>query len=81
MRFGTIHRPLSKKSKLSISLDQKSEFIQFVFIVCPSRVLPKFIETKVYLFISVVSTYVYKTRTCRRLTTLSSSPKTKFTCM
>ena len=70
MRFGTIHRPLSKKSKLSISLDQKSEFIQFVFI-----------ETKVYLFISVVSTYVYKTRTCRRLTTLSSSPKTKFTCM
>ena len=32
-----------KKSKLSIALDQQSE----AFIACPSRGLPKHIETKV----------------------------------
>ena len=44
----TSSRPISKKSKLEISLNQQSEiFIKFVFIVCPSRKLPKYIETKV----------------------------------
>ena len=30
---GSVPRPFSKKSKLSISLDHQSTFIQFVFIV------------------------------------------------
>ena len=38
-------RPFHEKSKLHISLDQQSEM--FVFIVCPSRGLTKYIKTKV----------------------------------
>ena len=40
-------RPFYKKSESSISLDQQSEMLQFVFIVCPSQGLPKYIKTKV----------------------------------
>ena len=36
-------RPFSKNPKLSISLD----VMEFVFVVCPSRGLPKYIKTKV----------------------------------
>ena len=43
----TSPKPFSKKSKLSIYLDQPSEISQFVFIACPSRALPKYTEFKV----------------------------------
>ena len=36
-----------KKSKLSITLDQLCDVIQFVFIGCRSGGLPKYIEIKV----------------------------------
>ena len=40
-------KPFNKMSKLSISLDQKSEISQsFFFIVCPSRGLPKYTKPK-----------------------------------
>ena len=43
----TSSTPFSKKSKLSISLYQTvSNFIQFVFIVFPSRRLPDVIKLK-----------------------------------
>ena len=37
-------RPFSEKSKLSINLDQQSAWL--VFIVRPSRRLPKYMKTK-----------------------------------
>ena len=47
-RGETSRRPFFEKSKLSISLEQQSEMlIQFIFIACPCRGLPKSIETKV----------------------------------
>ena len=42
-----IPRPFCKKLKLSMTLDQQSEFLKFVFIVCPSRGLTKYIKTEV----------------------------------
>ena len=42
----TIPRPFSKKSELDISLDQQPNFIQFAFIICQVKRLPKYIETK-----------------------------------
>ena len=39
--------PFYKKSKLSISLNQQSEMLKFVFIVYPGWDLQKYIETKV----------------------------------
>ena len=55
LKYGgeTSCRPLSNKSKLSMCLDQQSEILQFVFIVCPSHGLPRYIEIK------VVTTYFY----------------------
>ena len=49
---GTSPRPFSKRPKLSISLDQQYEnlctfFYLFIFIVCPSQGLPKYIQAKV----------------------------------
>ena len=38
-----------KKSKLSITLDQLCDVIQFVVIGCRSGVLPKYIEIKVLI--------------------------------
>ena len=43
----TSPRPYFKRSNLKIALDQQSNFTQFVFIVCPSRELPKYIETMI----------------------------------
>ena len=43
----TSPRPFFKKSKLSWSMNQKSEVSSGCCIVCPSRVLPKHVETKV----------------------------------
>ena len=40
-------KTFSKKSKLSVSLDQQAEFIKSILTVCPSRWLWKQIETKV----------------------------------
>ena len=40
-------RPVYKKSKLSISLDQQLDTLKFVLIGCLSRGLPKYIKTKV----------------------------------
>ena len=42
----TIPRPFSKKSKLSISLDQYSTFYTVCFYCMPSWALSKYIETK-----------------------------------
>ena len=44
-------RPVHKKSKFSVFLDQKHEWnvIKFVFNVCPSRGLPKYVKTKVMI--------------------------------
>ena len=43
----TSPRPFFKKSKLSWSMNQKSEVSSGCCIVCPSRVLPKHVETNV----------------------------------
>ena len=42
-----------EKSKLSISLDQQSEYLYSLFIVFPTWGLPKYMETK------VLNTYFY----------------------
>ena len=46
-------RSFLEKSKLSISLDQQSKFLQFAFIVCTSRGLAKYTKTK------LLTTYFY----------------------
>ena len=40
-------KSFSENSNLSISLDQQSEILQFVFAVCPIQELPKYIKIKV----------------------------------
>ena len=48
-KFGgeTCPRPFFKKSKLSVSLDQQANVLYFVFIICPSHGLLKYIDTAV----------------------------------
>ena len=50
-KFGgeAVPRPFYKKSKFSMALDQQSEFLKFVFIVCPSRGQTKYIKTEVLI--------------------------------
>ena len=47
-KFGgeAVPGPFYKKSKFSMALDQQSEFLKFVFIVCPSRGQTKYIKTE-----------------------------------
>ena len=42
----TSPRPIYKKSKLNISGSRVLNIIKFLFTVCPSRRLPKYIKTK-----------------------------------
>ena len=44
----TIHRPIFKKAKLSISLDRESKILQICFILCPNQGPPKYIKNKVF---------------------------------
>ena len=62
IRWRSYSWPFHKKPKLSISLDQQFQMLEFVFIVCPSRSLPKYIKTMVLTTWFYLIKLIWKTK-------------------